>query len=44
MDRVIGGGKVVERVVKACSNRGDLILDLMAGIVSACLAVASLGR
>jgi DNA modification methylase len=35
---------VLERVVKACSNSGDLVLDPMAGTGTACVAAAALGR
>jgi DNA modification methylase len=35
---------VVERIVKACSNPGELMLDPMAGTGTACVAAAGLGR
>jgi site-specific DNA-methyltransferase (adenine-specific) len=35
---------VVERIVRACSNPGDLVLDPMAGTGSALVAAARLGR
>jgi DNA modification methylase len=35
---------VVERIIKMCSNPGELVLDPLAGTGKSCVAAAALGR
>ncbi len=36
--------EIVEKIIRACTNAGDLVLDPMAGTGTACVAAAGLGR